>query len=98
MSEALRAEEVLEAIAAAEAEGATDDLEGGVPLPELADRVDRTPRSKRLRSLLEYLTDDGRVAVVHGVNPETGYSRQSYVLTDEGRAAVDGDDQEPDNH
>lgn len=98
MNNPLRALDVLEAVAAAEDEGATDNLEGGVPLPELADRVDRTPRSKRLRDLINYLVDDGRLAVVHGVNPETGYARTSYVLTEAGAEAVDAADEDPENH
>lgn len=81
MPQDIEPDDVLDAIEAAVEDGATDALAGGVPLPEIARRLDVTLKSNQLRRSLATLEGDGEVVQVWGVNPDTGYSRQSYLPT-----------------
>lgn len=74
--------DVLETIEEAVAEGATADLEGGVPVGEIADRLDRPRNSDALRARLEELENRGEVVKVWGVSPDSGQPLTGYLPTD----------------
>lgn len=79
-------DEVLEVLQAAAADGVTDDLNGGVPLKEIADRLERNRKSRAIKAALEDLKAEDRVAEVWGLNPESGYSRTSYLPLEDSEA------------
>lgn len=72
------AEAFLEAVRHAVQEGATDQLGGGVPACEVADRLGVDERYARTR--LDHLTSEGSLVRVWGLSPDLCRPRASYLL------------------
>lgn len=72
----------LRAVRQAYSDGATDALDGGVPIAEVAERLDRTPSPVRAR--LDALAESGDLVVVTGLNPDTKHPRKGYIPAEEG--------------
>lgn len=62
------------------ADGQRDDMNGGIPMVEIASRSEHTHDGveHHVRSLMKR----GEVVMVWGVNPETGNPRESYLPSD----------------
>lgn len=69
----------LDAVSNALDDGATDPG-GGVPVPEVADRLDVEPKSARIR--LNRLAQEDALERCHGFKPDTLTPRYSYTHKD----------------